>query len=152
MALNVSLVQGRLANDLKAFPAKNGSQGVNFTLMNEPDYNPNNEKAQPIDCVAFGKTAENMLNYKHKGDDVTVEGEIDVRQDKQELVNPKTNKSFHPYRTSILVHKVHFGQSAKANLNQAPAQQGQATTLAAGTTAPNPDAPVGGMTADDLPF
>lgn len=63
--LNISVIQGRLAGD----PLVNKS-GINsqvlFTLACQSDYN--KEKTDWIRCVAWGKTAEFIARYFHKGD------------------------------------------------------------------------------------
>lgn len=67
---------GRLSQDIYLDESDNGTTYANFTIaVNRVGQD---EDADFIDCVAFGKTAENLDEYKSKGDIVALNGAIRV--------------------------------------------------------------------------
>lgn len=103
--LNVATIQGRLGRDIevrystgeKATAIGRFSLGVtrNFKAPNgsyETDW---------ISCVAFGKTAENMEKFFHKGDMVIVSGRIQTGS----YTNKDGNKV---YTTDLIVNEFQF--------------------------------------------
>lgn len=74
--MNSVSLMGRLVKD----PTVRYTQGAtpkavaNFTLAVQDDYD--KEKADFISCVAWGKTAELVEKYCHKGDFIGVNGKI----------------------------------------------------------------------------
>lgn len=78
MALNKHEIMGRLCRDPELTPRKSSdsSDRVNFTVAVEDDYGDGTEF---IDCVAFGKRAEVIDKYFHKGDGIYVEGKGSVK-------------------------------------------------------------------------
>lgn len=67
---------GRLSQDIYLDESDNGTTYANFTIaVNRVNQD---EDADFIDCVAFGKTAENLDEYKSKGDIVALNGAIRV--------------------------------------------------------------------------
>lgn len=73
--MNMICITGRLTKLPELRTSANGNTVVNFTVA--VDFVKNGEKtADFFDCVAFGKTAENISKYFQKGDGIGVTGEI----------------------------------------------------------------------------
>lgn len=71
---NVSLF-GRIANDLELKTTTSGKQICNFNLAINKY---NSEDANFIPCRVWNKTAENLTRYKKKGDQIVLNGTIEV--------------------------------------------------------------------------
>ena len=99
----VSLV-GRLARDPDLRRTGNGNAITNFTLA----ISESKENTDFIDCRAFKQNAENLANYKRKGDLIAVSGKIkkDVWRDKN-----GTTQS----RTYVIANYIEYLANAKAN-------------------------------------
>lgn len=107
----VSLV-GRLARDPDSRRTGNGNAITNFTLA----ISESKENTDFIDCRAFKQNAENLANYKRKGDLIAVSGKIkkDVWKDQN-----GTTQS----RTYVIANYIEYLANAKANEgNQQPQQ------------------------------
>lgn len=108
----VSLV-GRLARDPDLRRTGNGNAITNFTLA----ISESKENTDFIDCRAFKQNAENLANYKRKGDLIAVSGKIkkDVWRDQN-----GTTQS----RTYVIANCIEYLANAKANEgNQQPQPQ-----------------------------
>lgn len=70
--MNTALLIGRLTRDPEI---KSGAATFTLAINRAPDKN-GDIKADFIRCVAFGKTAENVVRYLTKGRLVAVEGRI----------------------------------------------------------------------------
>lgn len=71
---NITLV-GRLTRDPVYTPAQDGkSQRANFTLAVD---NRIGDRASFFDCVAFGKTADVVDKWTHKGKQISVKGRME---------------------------------------------------------------------------
>ena len=84
--------------------------------------------------VAFGKTAEFVQNYVHKGDKFAFQGEISNR-----TVDTENGKRTY---SSIIIDNVEFVQGKQKSQQQEPSQQQQTELQQTG----------GPITDDDLPF
>lgn len=83
--MNKIILIGRLTRDLEPKNAKSGMLYVNFTLaVNRRVKKGEEKKADFFNCTAFNYTAENMINFLHKGSQIAVEGrgQFDKYQDK----------------------------------------------------------------------
>lgn len=112
----VSLV-GRLARDPDLRRTGNGNAITNFTLA----ISESKENTDFIDCRAFKQNAENLANFKRKGDLIAVSGKIkkDVWKDQ----NGATQS-----RTYVIANYIEYLANAKANEgNQQPQPQPQQT-------------------------
>ncbi|MBQ0042483.1 MAG: single-stranded DNA-binding protein [Lachnospiraceae bacterium] len=125
--MNKVILMGRLTRD----PEVRYSQGENslaiarFTLAVDRRFNRNNEEqsADFINCVSFGKTAEFAEKYYHKGTKVCVSGRIQT--------GSYTNKDGQKvYTTEVVVEEQEFAESKgsgssdgySSSRNDAPAQ------------------------------
>lgn len=73
---NVSLI-GRLTKDVEERRTQNGTPVVSFTLA--VDRRKKEDGADFIPCIAWGKAAETIAKYVHKGDLFGVTGYIQTR-------------------------------------------------------------------------
>lgn len=78
MSLNKVILIGRLTKDPDLRYTPNGVAVAQFTLAVDRQFSKEKE-TDFINCVAWGKTAENCANYIGKGSLVAVEGRIQVR-------------------------------------------------------------------------
>ena len=75
MSINVCIICGRLTKDVELSKTQNGNSVAKFTVAVD-GYNDNTNF---INCVAWNKLADILNMYCKKGDLVTVEGRISVR-------------------------------------------------------------------------
>lgn len=111
--MNFVTLVGRLVRDPELRRTGNGNAITNFTLA----ISENKESTDFIDCRAFKQNAENLYNYKKKGDLIGVSGKIkkDVWKDQN-----GTTQS----RTYVIANYIEYLANAKANEgNQQPQPQ-----------------------------
>lgn len=122
--MNLVVLYGRLTKDPELRYGQNGTANTFATVA--VDRGLSKEKRQQaeaagqptadfINIKAFGKTAEMLSNYFHKGNRIAVEGRINTgsyEKDGQRI-----------YTTDVLVNRVHFIESAKENGQQGFNQQ-----------------------------
>ena len=107
----VSLV-GRLARDPDLRRTGNGNAITNFTLA----ISESKENTDFIDCRAFKQNAENLANYKRKGDLIAVSGKI-----KKDVWKDQTGTT--QSRTYVIANYIEYLANAKANEGQPQPQQ-----------------------------
>ena len=73
--INVAVIAGHLTKDVELSKAQNGNSVAKFTVA----VNVYNNTTDFINCVAWNKLADIVNMYCKKGDLVTVEGRISVR-------------------------------------------------------------------------
>lgn len=88
---------GRVTKDLTLEKSGNGNSYINFTLAVDDFFN-GEKQTQFINCVSFGKTAENIAINVVKGQQLGVEGKLTVKYDKEK------NTTY----VSVPVHKITF--------------------------------------------
>lgn len=99
---------GRLTRDPELRRSANGNNVLRFSLaVDRRIKQPGGPEADFISCVAFGKTAENMSRFLHKGSLIAVEGSIQTGS----YVNQQGAKV---YTTDIIANHVQFLESKKA--------------------------------------
>lgn len=76
--MNKQFIHGRLARDPEYTPRKNSesSDRVNFTVASDRQFG---DEADFFDCVLFGKRAGVIEKYFHKGSEIVVMGEGQIR-------------------------------------------------------------------------
>ncbi|QEH61222.1 single-strand DNA-binding protein [Spiroplasma chinense] len=125
---SVNLI-GRITKDPELRTSSGGKSYVAFTLaVNE--FGGGNQFTQFIPCFAWEKTAENLAKFVKKGAQISVEGNLNVRQD-------NSNGQFSTVVT-VRANRVQFlggtgqGQSAGGSSNFAqpssPAQSNQSSS------------------------
>jgi len=110
--MNFVTLVGRLVKDPDIRRTSNGNAITNFTLA----ISENKENTDFIDCRAFKQNAENLANYKHKGDLIGISGKLkkDVWKDQQGNTQS---------RTYVIANYIEYLANAKANEGQPQPQQ-----------------------------
>ena len=105
--MNKVILSGRLTRDPEVRTSEVGNNNTfcRFSLAVDRPWAKNNDNSQPtadfIGCVAFGKTAEFIGKYFHKGDPLIAEGRIQT--------GSYTNKNGEKvYTTDVAVEKTEF--------------------------------------------
>lgn len=115
MYLNKVMLIGNLTRDpeLKATP--NGMKVANFSIATNRSWKDANgskkEEVEYHNIVAFGKTAEVIVQYMHKGSSIMIEGRIQTRSWDAQDGSKK-------YRTEVIVESMQFGPKSGAGTNQ----------------------------------
>ena len=79
--LNTITIMGRMVRDPEIRKTSNGTSVVNFTLAVDRDYADDNGDRETdfIDCVAWAHTADFIGKYFSKGDQMAVNGRLQLR-------------------------------------------------------------------------
>ena len=139
MYINEVTLHGNLTRDpeLKALPS--GVNVCNFSIATNRVYNDRDGKRQESveyhNVVFFGKSADNIQKYVHKGDAIYVRGRLQTR-------NWETDGVKH-YRTEVLGDRFQFGRGNKKH--DAPADNQQHPADA-------PEYPDEDINPEDIPF
>lgn len=104
MSINVAIICGRLTKDIELSKTQNGNSVVKFTVAVD-GYNDNTNF---INCVAWNKLADILNQYCKKGDLVTVEGRISVR-------NYENQQGQKVYITEIVANNVQLPPKSDSN-------------------------------------
>lgn len=100
--MNVAIILGRLTRDPVIKASQSGMTIARFTLaVNRLNKKGQNQEADFINCVAFGKTAEAIGNYVYKGQRLLVEGRIQTGS----YISKSGEKKF---TTEISVNRAEF--------------------------------------------
>lgn len=79
MSMNKIIISGRLTADPEARATQGGTAMATFSVAVDRIARSGEEKqADFFDCVAFGKTAEFIVNYIHKGDGIELVGSMQM--------------------------------------------------------------------------
>ena len=116
--INTVTLMGRMTADAELRATTNGTNVTQFTIAVERDYVKSGEERQTdfINVVAWGRTAEFVSKYFHKGDVIATVGTIQVRN----FTDKNGNKR---YATEVIAEKVSFCGGKKEsgpNLNVTP--------------------------------
>lgn len=100
---------GRLTRDPEVRYSDGGHTVARFSVAVDRKFKKENEQtADFIGCVAFGKTAEFVEKYFFQGNKIVIEGRIQTgsytNQDGQKV-----------YTTDVVVEQVEFGESKNTN-------------------------------------
>lgn len=111
--MNIQLIHGRLVRDpeLKKGPEASKDR-CNFTVAVDRRYG---DESDFFDCVVFGKRAEVISKYFHKGSEIVLNGEGQIRS--YDDKNGVRRKAY-----SILVSDFDFCGSKADGTNPAPKQ------------------------------
>ena len=104
MSINVCIICGRLTKDIELAKTQNGNSVAKFTVAVD-GYNDNTNF---INCVAWNKLADILNMYCKKGDLVTVEGRISVR-------NYDNQQGKKVYITEIVANNVQLPPKSDSN-------------------------------------
>lgn len=122
---------GRLTRDPELRRSANGNSVLRFSLaVDRRIKQPGGPEADFISCVAFGKTADNMARFLHKGSLIAVEGSIQTGS----YVNQQGAKV---YTTDIIANHVQFLESKKASQGYEASNNAYGTQSYGGTNYQN---------------
>lgn len=117
MNLNKVLIIGNITKDLELKATTGGTQVLNFSVATNRTWKDKEgnkqEDSEFHNVVAFGKQAETINQYMHKGDSIYVEGRLQTRSWEADGVKK--------YKTEIVLESFQFG----------PKKQGEATVQVA---------------------
>ena len=131
--MNKVILMGRLTRDpeVRYSQGENATAVARFTLAVDRRFNRNNDEqtADFINCVAFGRSGEFAEKYLHKGTKIAVTGRIQT--------GSYTNKDgVKVYTTDVVVEDQEFAESknasGQAGGDYAPAGRTQSAPVAAG--------------------
>lgn len=121
--MNKFIALGNLGKSPEIKVSQNGTKIARFSLAVARRFKKDGENNTDwFNCVAFGKTAEFIEKYLHKGSKVVVEAE--VQNDNYEKDGVKH------YGVSMVINSIEFAESKAAsqqNNGQAPGQQAPAS-------------------------
>lgn len=113
--LNRALLVGRLTRDPELRRTGSGKAVTSFNLAVERNSKSDDQEADFINCVCWGKIAENTERYCSKGSMVSVDGRIQTR-------NYENNQGQKVYVTEVIADSVQF-INTKRDSNTATAAQ-----------------------------
>ena len=135
--MNTVNLVGNLTKDIELQSTKSGKHVTQFSLAIRRDKDTTDF---PM-CVAWGKTAELLHQYCHKGSKIGVVGSVQTRKYDS---NGRT-----VYVTEIMVNSVEFLSSGKNNTEQ---KENAGNDTQNEPQFDNPDTWGVGIDSDDLPF
>lgn len=106
--INSVVLSGRLTKDPELRNTLSGKSVVSFTLAVNRRFHNDEQQADFIPCVAWGKTAEVIAQYCSKGSQIGVEGRLQQRT----YDNAQGQKI---YVVEVLCNQVTFLESKKEN-------------------------------------
>lgn len=113
--LNRALLVGRLTRDPELRRTGSGKAVTSFNLAVERNFKSDDQDADFINCVCWGKIAENTERYCSKGSMVSIDGRIQTR-------NYDNSQGQKVYVTEVIADSVQFIQTNRNN-NTATAAQ-----------------------------
>lgn len=130
--MNKVILMGRLTRDpeVRYSQGENATAVARYTLAVDRRFSRNNDEqtADFINCVAFGRSGEFAEKYLHKGTKIAVTGRIQT--------GSYTNKDgVRVYTTDVVVEDQEFAESknaSAANSGYAPAEKNDSAPMAAG--------------------
>lgn len=141
--MNTVYLTGRLTKDPDCRRAADGSFSIaRFTLaVKKTKIKEGEPEAEFIPIVCFGKLAENVAKYVHKGRLIAVTGRIQIGSYEKE------GKKI--YTTDIIANSVEF---LSANPAPKQAEPGVESTATEPVETKQPDAELTTLTSDETPF
>lgn len=104
MSINVAVIAGHLTKDVELAKTQKGNSVAKFTVA----VNGINDNTDFINCVAWNKLADIVNMYCNKGDLVTVEGRISVR-------NYENQQGQRVYITEVIASNVQLPPKSASN-------------------------------------
>lgn len=148
MYINKAILYGNLVKDPEMKSLPSGIQVTSFSIATNNVYKDKNgtkqEKTDYHNIVVFGRQAENVKQYIHKGDGLYVEGRMQTRS----WDGPDGQKK---YRTEVIADKVQFGPK-KTGGGDYPKQSTPASSTKQDGPADTIDYPEEDINPEDIPF
>lgn len=110
--MNKVVLMGRLTRDAEVTYSNGGELAIaRYTLAVDRRYKRDEQSADFIRCVAFGKSAEFAEKYLHQGTKIVLEGRIQTGS-----YQDKDGKTV--YTTEVVVESQEFAESKKSQTNE----------------------------------
>ena len=142
-------MSGRLTAEPKVTYGQGENSGVaRFSLAVERRFKRDGQpSADFINCVAFGKSAEFVSKYLHKGTKIIASGRIQTG-------NYTNRDGQKVYTTDVVVEQMEFAESKAASQQNAPQSAPTSAPQSVPTSAPQDDFMniPDGLDGDQLPF
>lgn len=107
---------GNIVRDVELKQSQSGLAFTNFTIAINRPANKNGETTTDyINIASFGKQAENLAKYTHKGSKIAVQGRLQVR-------SYQNAEGKNVYVTEVLANNIQFLDNKSSNSEQAPKQ------------------------------
>lgn len=119
--LNRALLVGRLTRDPELRRTGSGKAVTSFNLAVERNFKSDDQEADFINCVCWGKIAENTERYCSKGSMVSVDGRIQTR-------NYDNNQGQKVYVTEVIADSVQFINTKRDSNTATAAPQPQSNS------------------------
>lgn len=119
--LNRVALVGRLTRDPELRRTGSGKAVTSFNLAVERNYKSDDQEADFINCVCWGKIAENTERYCSKGSLISVDGRIQTR-------NYENNQGQKVYVTEVIADSVQFINTKKDSNTATAAPQPQSNS------------------------
>lgn len=119
--LNRALLVGRLTRDPELRRTGSGKAVTSFSLAVERNFKSDDQEADFINCVCWGKIAENTERYCSKGSMVSIDGRIQTR-------NYDNSQGQKVYVTEVIADSVQFIQTNRNNNTATAAPQPQSNS------------------------
>ena len=100
---NKVILGGRITNDLEMRMTQQGTGVLAFSIATQRK-NDKNKKSDFINCKAFGKNAENITRFFHKGSSIIIVGSIQTSNWQDQQGNKR-------YSTDVMVDEFYFADS-----------------------------------------
>lgn len=118
--MNKVILIGRLTKDVELKYTPSGSAVANVTVAVDRYSKEGDKSADFINVVVWNKSAENLAQYKGKGDQIAVEGSLQTRSYEAQDGSKR-------YITEVLASRIEFiggkGDGSKKATPQAPGSQ-----------------------------
>lgn len=106
--MNKAIIIGRMTRDPEVRYSQDNKAVAKFTLAVDRKVKTENQSADFINCVAFGKTAEFLEKYGRKGVKFAIEGRIQT--------GSYTDKNGQKvYTTDVVIENIEFAESKQNN-------------------------------------
>lgn len=119
--LNRVALVGRLTRDPELRRTSNGKAVTSFNLAVKRNFKSDDQEADFINCVCWGKIAENTERYCSKGSMVSVDGRIQTR-------NYDNNQGQKVYVTEVIADSVQFINTKRDSNTATAAPQPQSNS------------------------
>ena len=119
--MNTVILMGRLVRDPKVDTSNSGLCYAQFTVaVDRPRKKDAEKKADFPRCVAFGRTAEVIGDYIHKGDPILIEGRLQTDSYEDNNGDKRTS-------VDVIVNRFEFvsGRKPDGNSSGGPSKQQQ---------------------------
>ena len=100
---NKVILGGRITNDLEMRMTQQGTGVLVFSIATQRK-NDKNKTSDFINCKAFGKNAENITRFFHKGSSIIIVGSIQTSNWQDQQGNKR-------YSTDVMVDEFYFADS-----------------------------------------